>query len=130
MPPPWEVDYAFELSTRGYYYELAHPIPIVVSEGRIMGRVKQPNLAYVRKTGVDYRDVAPADDTDNAARAESGTRVPTPAAADPSSDATEPPATESRAATESPTTESPAGTETAPPIPVAPSSLPAPATGP
>ena len=49
--------YAFELKTRGYYYELLHPIPITVSEGRIMGAVKAPVAAYVRKVGVDYRDV-------------------------------------------------------------------------
>ncbi len=46
--------YHFALSTRGYYYELAEPVPVEVLEGRIMGQVKQPIAAYVRKHGVDY----------------------------------------------------------------------------
>ena len=59
-----EVDgqvYRYELTTRGYYYELDEPVAVNVLEGRIMGAVKQPITAYVRKPGVDYSDVdAPA----------------------------------------------------------------------
>jgi hypothetical protein len=52
-----EVDgevYHYALKTRGYYYELAEPVPVNVLEGRIMGEVKKPIVAYVRKPGVDY----------------------------------------------------------------------------
>jgi hypothetical protein len=58
-----EVDgkvYRYELKTRGYYYELDEPVPVNVLEGRIMGAVKQPITAYVRKPGVDYSDIQPA----------------------------------------------------------------------
>ena len=53
----FEVDgdkYRYALTTRGYYYELATPVPVNVLEGRIMGDVKKPITAYVRKPGVDY----------------------------------------------------------------------------
>jgi hypothetical protein len=53
----FEVDgetYRYALKTRGYYYELADPIAVNVLEGRIMGDVKKPITAYVRKPGVDY----------------------------------------------------------------------------
>jgi hypothetical protein len=52
-----EVDgdvYHYAIKTRGYYYELADPVPVNVLEGRIMGQVKKPIVAYVRKPGVDY----------------------------------------------------------------------------
>ncbi|HEX7597100.1 MAG TPA: L,D-transpeptidase, partial [Polyangia bacterium] len=47
-------DYHFALSTRGYYYELDPPVPVVVTLGRIMGKVKKPIGAYLPKPGVDY----------------------------------------------------------------------------
>ena len=47
-------DYEYELKTRGYYYELTPPVPVMVTEGKIMGAVKKPITAYVRKPGVDY----------------------------------------------------------------------------
>jgi hypothetical protein len=47
-------DYEYELDTRGYYWELTPPVPVEVLEGRIMGQVKKPVTAYVRKPGVDY----------------------------------------------------------------------------
>jgi lipoprotein-anchoring transpeptidase ErfK/SrfK len=53
----FEVDgetYRYALKTRGYYYELPDPIAVNVLEGRIMGDVKKPITAYVRKPGVDY----------------------------------------------------------------------------
>jgi hypothetical protein len=46
--------YRYALKTRGYYYELANPVPVNVLEGKIMGDVKKPIVAYVRKPGVDY----------------------------------------------------------------------------
>jgi hypothetical protein len=55
-----EVDeqvYRYELKTRGYYYELGEPVAVNVLEGRIMGTLKKPITAYVRKPGVDYSDV-------------------------------------------------------------------------
>jgi len=48
--------YEFQLDTRGYYYELKQPIPVLVTEGRIMGKTKHPVEAYVPKPGVDYSD--------------------------------------------------------------------------
>jgi hypothetical protein len=56
--------YEFQLDTRGYYYQLRPPIPVMVTEGRIMGKVKKPIGAYVRKPGVDYSD--DEDDTSSA----------------------------------------------------------------
>jgi len=53
----FEVDgetYRYALKTRGYYYELRDPVPVNVLEGRVMGDVKKPIVAYVRKPGVDY----------------------------------------------------------------------------
>ncbi len=62
----FEVDgkpYRYELTTRGYYYELRDPVPVNVLEGRVMGAVKAPIASYVRKPGVDYSDVVdPASD--------------------------------------------------------------------
>jgi len=51
-------EYRYKLATRGYYYELEKPVPVTVTEGRIMGPVKKPIADYVRKAGVDYQDVA------------------------------------------------------------------------
>ena len=50
--------FAFELATRGYYYQLLEPIPVMVQEGRIMGAIKAPITAYLRKAGIDYSGVA------------------------------------------------------------------------
>jgi len=57
MKRKFEVDgekYAYGFNTRGYYYELANPIPVMVTEGRVMGAVKKPIVEFVRKEGVDY----------------------------------------------------------------------------
>jgi hypothetical protein len=70
--------YRYELTTRGYYYELRQPVPVNVLEGRIMGEVKKPILAYKRKPGVDYSD-APAADGDAA----TSTRAPLDPGAEP-----------------------------------------------
>jgi hypothetical protein len=48
--------YEYLLDSRGYYYELKQPIPVLVTEGRIMGKTKHPVEAYVPKPGVDYSD--------------------------------------------------------------------------
>jgi len=48
--------YEYLLDTRGYYYELKQPIPVLVTEGRIMGKIKHPIDAFVPKPGVDYGD--------------------------------------------------------------------------
>jgi hypothetical protein len=58
----FEVDgqtYRYAIKTRGYYYELENPVPVNVLDGRIMGEVKKPITAYVRKPGIDY-GAAPA----------------------------------------------------------------------
>jgi hypothetical protein len=74
-----EVDgekYRYELTTRGYYYELRDPIPVNVLEGRIMGAVKQPLTAYVRKPGVDYSDLTSGDANASTGPASPGPEVP------------------------------------------------------
>ncbi len=49
-------EYEYLLDTRGYYYELKQPVPVLVTEGRIMGKTKRPIEAFVPKPGVDYGD--------------------------------------------------------------------------
>jgi len=51
-----EKEYAYQLDTRGYYYELKNPIPVLVTEGRIMGNAKRPIDAFIEKPGVDYSE--------------------------------------------------------------------------
>ena len=48
--------YEYVLDTRGYYFELKQPIPVLVTEGRIMGKTKRPVEGFVPKPGVDYGD--------------------------------------------------------------------------
>ena len=74
-----EVDgkvYRFELKTRGYYYELDEPVAVNVLEGRVMGDVKKPITAYVRKPGVDYSDVPTGDATTSTGPAAPGPDLP------------------------------------------------------
>jgi hypothetical protein len=76
-----EVDgetYHYALKTRGYYYELDNPVPMNVLEGRIMGDVKKPITAFVRKPGIDYSGVDPA-----SGDAATSTAVPAPGASPP-----------------------------------------------
>ena len=47
-------DYEYLLDTRGYYYELKQPVPVLVTPGRIMGKRKHPIESYMQKPGVDY----------------------------------------------------------------------------
>ncbi len=49
-------EYEYLLDTRGYYYELKQPVPVLVTEGRIMGKLKHPIETFVPKPGVDYGD--------------------------------------------------------------------------
>jgi hypothetical protein len=51
--------FGYEMTTRGYYYELRPPVPVTVLEGRVMGTVKQAITTYVPKPGVDYGDEGP-----------------------------------------------------------------------
>ena len=37
--------FGYELTTRGYYYELTPPLPVNVLEGRILGRLESPSPA-------------------------------------------------------------------------------------
>ncbi len=53
-------EFEYRLDTRGYYYELTPPLPVNVTEGRIMGKVPKPITAYVRKPGVEYEETVPA----------------------------------------------------------------------
>jgi hypothetical protein len=78
------VDYHYAIATRGYYYELDKPVPVTVTEGRVMGQVKKPITAYVRKAGVDYEDaVDPGSGPD--ATATGARRTSARRSADPSS---------------------------------------------
>ncbi|MGH7899943.1 MAG: hypothetical protein ACREQQ_18445 [Candidatus Binatia bacterium] len=52
--------YSYELTTRGYSYELRPPVPITVHEGRILGRFQEPIVRHIRKPGVAYGPL-PAD---------------------------------------------------------------------
>src|SRR5438046_4130392 len=37
-----DADYEYQLDTRGYYYELTPPVPVMVIVGTIMGAVQKP----------------------------------------------------------------------------------------
>jgi hypothetical protein len=54
--------FGYELTTRGYYYELRPPLPVNVLEGRLLGTLKKPVVTYVRKPGVVYQDVVDGQD--------------------------------------------------------------------
>jgi hypothetical protein len=60
-----EKEYEYLLDTRGYYYRLNQPIPVLVTSGNIKGQVKHPIDAYMQKPGVDYGE-------SEAAQSESG----------------------------------------------------------
>jgi hypothetical protein len=46
--------YEYSLTTRGYYYDLLPPLPIMVLEGHVLGAAREPIRQFVRKPGVDY----------------------------------------------------------------------------
>ena len=53
----FEVDgrpYKLELHSRGYLFEVDPPVPVTVTDGRIMGRVHRPIEIPMRKPGVVY----------------------------------------------------------------------------
>jgi hypothetical protein len=68
--------YHYGLATRGYYYELTNPVPVEVLEGRIMGEVKKPVVAYVRKPGVDYGHAPAVGDATSTATATATATAP------------------------------------------------------
>lgn len=49
-------EFQLNLHTRGYYYELNPPIPVMVLEGNIKGELKQPIEEYVKKPSVMYQE--------------------------------------------------------------------------
>jgi hypothetical protein len=55
--------FGYELTTRGYYYELRPPVPVTVLEGRVLGAIKQPITTFVPKPGVDYGEDGPIENT-------------------------------------------------------------------
>ncbi len=79
--------YRYALATRGYYYDLKDPVPVEVLEGRIMGEVKQPITAYLRKPGVKYAPVPSVGDAESATT--DVAREPQTTAADPEPSAPE-----------------------------------------
>ncbi|HJZ89116.1 MAG TPA: peptidoglycan-binding domain-containing protein [Polyangia bacterium] len=51
----WKEDvYEMRLPTRGYRFVLDPPIPVMVTEGNILGTLKKPVTTYVPKPGVQY----------------------------------------------------------------------------
>jgi hypothetical protein len=74
----FEVDgqtYRYAIKTRGYYYELENPVPVNVLDGRIMGEVKKPITAFVRKPGIDYGPAPAVGDAASTAVAVPGPEV-------------------------------------------------------
>jgi hypothetical protein len=49
-------EYEYVIDTRGYYYELRQPVPVMVTRGHIMGKQKRPIEAFLPKPGVDYQE--------------------------------------------------------------------------
>jgi hypothetical protein len=47
-------EYEYLIDTRGYYYELRQPVPVMVTTGNIKGKRRTPVPDYVQKPGVDY----------------------------------------------------------------------------
>jgi hypothetical protein len=77
----FEVDgqtYRYAIKTRGYYYELANPVPVNVLDGRIMGEVKKPVTAFVRKPGIDYGPAPAVGDAASTGAATPGPETPGP----------------------------------------------------
>lgn len=46
--------FELRLPSRGYRYRLEPPLPVMVLEGNILGKVKKPITSYVPKPGVQY----------------------------------------------------------------------------
>ena len=52
-------EYQINLHTRGYYYELTPPVPVLVLAGRIRGQREEPYEDYVKKPSAIYQDDLP-----------------------------------------------------------------------
>ncbi len=51
----WKDDvFEMRLPSKGYHYRLEPPLPVMVLEGNIIGKVKKPLTTYVPKPGVQY----------------------------------------------------------------------------
>ena len=51
----WKDDvFELRLPSKGYHYRLEPPLPVMVLEGNIIGKVKKPITTYVPKPGVQY----------------------------------------------------------------------------
>jgi hypothetical protein len=53
-------EYVYVIDTRGYYYELTEPVPVLVTRGRIRGKVRRPIQEYLQKPGVEYDETGQA----------------------------------------------------------------------
>lgn len=53
--------FTMRLTTRGYQYELAEPITVTVTEGRVRGRRQSPITEMMPKPGVDYTEMEELD---------------------------------------------------------------------
>jgi hypothetical protein len=51
--------YDLRLPSRGFYFQLDPPLPIVTTEGRIRGQRQTPVVGYVHKPGVSYPSAKP-----------------------------------------------------------------------
>jgi hypothetical protein len=56
-----QTDFELKLKTRGYYFELVDPVPVLVNEGRVLGSVKKPIEEYIAKVVVPPLDAVPVD---------------------------------------------------------------------
>ena len=54
-------EYEYVIDTRGYYYELTEPVPVMVTRGRIRGKIRRPIEAYLPKPGVEYDEAGQAE---------------------------------------------------------------------
>jgi len=62
-------EYEYVIDTRGYYYDLTEPVPVLVTRGRIRGKARRPIDEYLPKPGVEYEEAGQADE-DEAEKAE------------------------------------------------------------
>lgn len=59
--------FEMRLPSRGFWYRLEPPLPVMVLEGNIVGKVKKPITTYVPKPGVQYPPGPPPSPTDKGA---------------------------------------------------------------
>jgi hypothetical protein len=55
-------EYEYVIDTHGYYYELTEPVPVLVTRGRIMGKIRRPIEEYLQKPGVEYDETEQAEE--------------------------------------------------------------------